>query len=82
MRTTVTLEPDVVALLEGVMKERGISFDEALNSALREGLTQPIRRRFVQKSYSLGSAQNFRCHKALEEATVMEDAQSLAFFGR
>lgn len=76
------LEPDVEALLEGVMKERGISFEKALNSAVRVGLTPPIRRHFVQKTYSLGSEQNFRWDKALEEATVMEDAQRLAFFDR
>lgn len=77
MRTTVTLEPDVEALLEGVMKERGISFKEALNSAVRVGLTQgkPNRRRFVQKTYSLGGEQNFRWDKALEVATAIEDEE-------
>jgi len=59
------------------MKERGISFKEALNSAVRTGLTQgkPRRRYFVQKSYSLGSEQNFRWDKALEAATAMEDEE-------
>lgn len=65
------------ALIRTVMKERGISFKEALNSAVRAGLTQgkPKRRYFVQKSYSLGSDQNFRWDKALEAATVMEDEE-------
>lgn len=74
MRTTVTLEPDVEALVQAAMKERGISFREALNSAVRAGLTQgsPKRREFVQKSYSLGSEQNFRWDKALEAANAME----------
>jgi hypothetical protein len=69
-RTTITLEPDVEALIRTVMKERGVSFKEALNSAVRTGLTQgkPKRRYFVQKSYSLGSDQNFRWDKALEAA--------------
>jgi len=77
MRTTVTLEPDVEALLNGAMKERGISFKEALNSAVRVGLTQgkPNRRRFVQKTYSLGAEQNFRWDKALEVATAIEDEE-------
>ncbi len=59
------------------MKERGISFKEALNSAVRVGLTQgkPGRRYFVQKSYSLGADQNFRWDKALEAATAMEDEE-------
>ncbi len=64
------------ALIRTAMKERGISFKEALNSAVRAGLTQkPKRRDFVQKSYSLGTDQNFRWDKALEAATAMEDEE-------
>jgi hypothetical protein len=37
---TITLEPDVQALIRTAMKERGVSFKEALNSAVRAGLTQ------------------------------------------
>ena len=77
MRTTITLEPDVKALIDTAVKERGISFKEALNSAVRAGLTQGRfeRRNFVQKSYSLGSDQNFRWDKALESATAIEDEE-------
>ena len=77
MRTTVTLEPDVQALIRTAMKERGISFKEALNSAVRAGLTQGRARRrdFVQKSYSLGREQNFRWNKALEAAAAIEDEE-------
>ena len=59
------------------MKERGISFKEALNSAVRTGLTQgkPKRRNFVQKSYSLGVDRNFRWDKALETAAAIEDEE-------
>jgi len=59
------------------MKERGISFKEALNSAVRAGLTQGKQRRrsFVQKSHSLGSDQNFRWDKAWEAASAMEDEE-------
>src|SRR5215471_17992270 len=38
MRTTVTLDPDVEARLREIARERGISFKEALNSAIRAGL--------------------------------------------
>jgi hypothetical protein len=57
MRTTITLEADVQALIRAAMRERGISFKEALNSAVRAGLTQGKLKRphFVQKSWSLGS---------------------------
>jgi hypothetical protein len=38
MRTTLTLDDDVVALLEQFRESRGYRFREALNLALREGL--------------------------------------------
>jgi hypothetical protein len=38
MRTTITLEPDVEALVNKVMRERGMSFKEAVNQALRKAL--------------------------------------------
>ena len=59
------------------MKDRRISFKEALNSAVRAGLTQGKlkRRNFVQKSYSMGGDQNFRWDKALEIAAAMEDEE-------
>lgn len=40
MRTTVTLDDDVAAALQAVMRERGISFKEALNTAIRSGLAE------------------------------------------
>lgn len=38
MRTTVTLDPDVAARLRELVRERGVSFKEALNNAIRAGL--------------------------------------------
>jgi hypothetical protein len=38
MRTTVTIDPDVEALLTKLMKAKALSFKEALNGALRAGL--------------------------------------------
>lgn len=38
VRTTVTLDEDVVAALRDMERERGISFKEALNSTVRAGL--------------------------------------------
>jgi hypothetical protein len=77
MRTTITLDPDVQALIRTAMKERGISFKEALNSAVRAGLMQSKQRRrsFVQRSFSLGGEQNFRWDKALEIASAIEDEE-------
>ena len=78
MRATVTLDPDVDRLLRGAMRERGISFKQALNGAVRAGLApgrRQRRRRFVQKTYSLGPVQNFRWEKALSVAQAMEDEE-------
>lgn len=38
MRTTVTLDPDTLALVRKRMKQRGISFKRAINEAIRAGL--------------------------------------------
>ena len=39
MRTTVTLDPDVAELLRRLMTERGLTFKDAVNSAIRSALT-------------------------------------------
>ncbi len=38
MRTTVTLDPDTRLLIERVIKERGLTFKQAVNDAIRRGL--------------------------------------------
>ena len=38
MRTTVTLDPDVDALLQRAMRERQVSFRQAVNDAIRAAL--------------------------------------------
>jgi hypothetical protein len=78
MRTTITLDPNVERLLRDCMQAQGVSFKNALNEAIRAGLTQTSRRRpprFVQKSYSLGAEQHFRWDKALSVAEAMEDEE-------
>ncbi|MFN8083959.1 MAG: antitoxin [Dermatophilaceae bacterium] len=37
MRTTVTLDPDVEALIRDRMSRKGVSFKRALNDAIRAG---------------------------------------------
>jgi hypothetical protein len=78
VRTTVTLDPDVERLIKASMRERGISFKEALNSAARRGLVRERSRRsprFVQKSFPLGEGQGFRWDKALAIADAIEDEE-------
>jgi hypothetical protein len=77
MRMTVTLDPDVQILIRRAMKERGVSFKEALNSALRAGLreTKPRQTPFVQKTLALGVEQLLRWDKALAASDAMEDEE-------
>ena len=44
MRTTVTLDPDVDALVKRAMRERGLTFKAAVNEAIRAGMKDPRRR--------------------------------------
>jgi len=78
MRTTVTLDPDVERLIRDAMRERAISFKEALNEAARNGLRGKEckhAKRFVQKSFRMGAAQEFRWDKALAVADAIEDEE-------
>jgi hypothetical protein len=59
MRTTVTIDPDVEALLRQAMRERGEPFKQVLNNAVREGLRAsrqlPKReKRFKQRTFDMG----------------------------
>lgn len=53
MRTTVTLDSDVAALIDRVMTERGIGFKQAVNDAVRAGLARN-RAPFRQQTARLG----------------------------
>ena len=78
MRTTVTLDPDVERLIKDAMRERAISFKEALNEAARVGLRgkQPKRaQKFAQKTFRMGQGQEFRWDKALAVADAIEDEE-------
>ncbi|MFN7974865.1 MAG: CopG family transcriptional regulator [Acidobacteriota bacterium] len=77
MRTTVTLDDDVAALLKKAMRERGLSFKDALNGAVRAGMTVPRPKagRFRQKTYPMGFDPSFRWDKALSIAADMEDEE-------
>jgi hypothetical protein len=77
MRTTITLDSDVEQLLRNVIRERGISFNDAVNDAIRAGLKGPTgkRARFRQQTFSLGAGQAFRWDKALDMAAALEDEE-------
>ena len=75
MRTTVTLDDDVVAAVKSVARERGISFKAALNAALRAGLRPAGAggRRYRMPTRNLGLRPGTDLTKALQLAAAMED---------
>ncbi len=75
----MTLDQDVEAKLRTVMRERGVTFKEALNDSVRAGLTtgfQPSRR-FRVHARPLGVRPGINLDKALTLAGEMEDAEIL-----
>ena len=77
MRTTITLDPDVEALVKQAMQERGLSFKEAVNQALRVGLGSRPRRRFQQRTHAMGLRPQIAHDKALQLAGDLEDEEIL-----
>jgi hypothetical protein len=78
MRTTVTIDPDVEVLLRQAMSERGLSFKEALNQAVRAGLRGgPAKRggRVRFKTYPMGLNPRLNFDKALQLAGEYEDEE-------
>jgi hypothetical protein len=76
MRTTVTLDPDVEARLREIARERGISFKQALNNAVRAGLMAARGTRdYRTPSRSLGLRAGINLDKALQVAADLEDAE-------
>lgn len=78
MRTTVTLESDVDALIRRLMKRRKLSFKAALNQAIREGLNNPApknSRPFALKTYAMGFRPEAALDKALSLAAALEDEE-------
>lgn len=78
MRTTVTLDDDVAARLKRAARERGVSFKEALNSSVRQGLereapSQPYR----VPTRKLGVKPGVDLDRALALASELEDAETV-----
>lgn len=61
MRTTLTLDPDVAALLRRVRHTRGSSFKAVVNDALRQGLRQMVTPSDPPVQYRTPTADLGRC---------------------
>ncbi len=75
MRTTVTLDDDTLAVVRRLMRDRGVSFKVALNSAIREGAQRrPAPPAFVTTVAHLG-APTVNLVRALQIAADLEDEE-------
>jgi hypothetical protein len=78
MRTTLTLSPDVAALLKRLRRTRGGSLKDLVNEALREGLKQmvaPPRKRhtFRTTAVDLGRCLMDSVDNVAEVLAIAED---------
>jgi hypothetical protein len=80
MRTTITLEPDVAALVERDMRQRGVTFKVAVNDAIRRTLGDRPRADFSFPTFDLGPAtydltRSTQLAAALEDEEIVRDLQ-------
>lgn len=75
MRTTLTLDDDVIALLKRAERERGLSFKQVVNDALRRGLAAPPAPMVAEPlpSYRLGTRPGIDLTKSLALAGELDD---------
>jgi type II secretory pathway component PulF len=73
MRTTVTLDPDTDQLVRRRMRERGLSFKQALNELIRQGAGAPTDASlFRTETASLGTS-SVNLDRALQVVADLED---------
>jgi hypothetical protein len=74
MRTTVTLDPDTEQIIRRRMRERGMSFKEAINDAIRSGVRDVEREPFRTEAASMGEP-TVDLDRALQLAGALEDEE-------
>ena len=75
MRTTVTLDDDTVVVIRRMMRERHISFKQALNDAIRQGAQRrPAPAVFETHTSDLG-VPSVNLDRALQIAGELEDEE-------
>jgi len=81
MRTTLSLDDDVAAQLEAWRTERDLSFKEAVNAALRRGLSELSRKRtrkpFRTKPIDMGHCRFANLDNVWEVLDEVENAGSV-----
>lgn len=75
MRTKVTFDPDTYALITRHMKEHRLSFDEAVNDAIRRGVSgAEAASRWTFPTYNMGRPR-VDLTKALQVVDELDDAE-------
>jgi hypothetical protein len=76
-RTTVTLDPDVAEQLKTLARRRNLSFKEALNNAIREGLAAERggSRPFHTPTWPMSVRPGVDLTHALQMAADLEDEE-------
>lgn len=81
VRTTLTLEPDVAELVKSLMRDRGLSFKDAVNTAIRAGLRPTKPGKGVRTpTFALGTPA-VSLTKALQVAAELEDDELIRKMG-
>lgn len=75
MRTTVTLDEDVAQIVRRRMRERDLSFKEALNDVVRDGVRSPAEP-FRTATARMGEP-TVNLDRALRMAAELEDEELL-----
>lgn len=74
MRTTLTLDPETHAMVKRRMRERKVSFKQAVNDAIRLGLASDTREPFETPTADMGLP-IVNLDKALQLAADLEDQE-------
>jgi hypothetical protein len=74
MRTTITLDADVAALIEKSMRERRLTFKQVVNGAIRSALASGDSSPFATPTFDMGGPTVDLDH-ALTLAGSLEDAE-------
>ena len=78
MRTTITLDADLAARLRAIARERGVSFKEAVNGAIRRGLSAGTQaQRYHLPTRRMGLRPGIDLDQALRLAGELEDAETI-----
>ncbi|MBF8290390.1 MAG: antitoxin [Chloroflexi bacterium] len=75
MRTTVTLDPDTDAIVRRLMRERKLTFKQALNAAIRTGAGTGVRKTVSYTRTKNMGIPKVPLDKALQLAGQLEDEE-------